>query len=119
MENKKEIWIKIFIKKCTSLDSFQEQLNFYFKIYEQTYNVSENYLTNLKQKYTIDDYINRLIPIIDKYFSIEDLKEIIKFYSTDAGKKVLNYNFLQDMGKVGVDMNVQIEQDFALGNNKK
>ena len=119
IEERKEYWIKIFIKKCTSLHNVQEQLDFYFKWCEHTYNVSEEYSIKLKNKFTTDDYINRLIPIIDKYFSIEELKEMIKFYSTDIGKKILNYDFLQDVGKIEIDINTQIEQEFALGNNKK
>ena len=118
MEERKEYWIRIFIKKCISLNNFQEHLDFYFKWCSNTYNVSEGYLEDLKKKYTIDDYINRLIPIMDKYFSIKDLKEIIKFYSTDIGKKLLDYSFSQEMGKVGASMNMQIEKDFAMGNNK-
>ena len=116
MEEQKEYWIRIFIKKCTSLHNSQEQLDFYFKWCEHTYNVSEDYLTELKKKYTVVEYINRLIPTIDKYFSVEELKEIIKFYSTNVGKRLLDYNFLQDIGKVGSSINMQIEQDFAMGN---
>ena len=118
MDERKEYWIRIFIKKCTYLNTFQEQLDFYFKWCSNTYNVSDEYLEELKEKYTIDDYTNRLISTMDKHFSIEDLKEIIKFYSTSAGKKILDYSFLQDVGKVGLSMSMQIEKDFAMGNNR-
>ena len=119
MEERKEYWIKLFIKKCTSLNNSQEQLDFFFVWCSKTYNVTDSYLLDLKNRYTVDEYINRLIPVIDQYFSIDDLKKIIKFYSTEYGKKLVNYNFLQEIGKIGVDMNIQIEQDFAMGNNKE
>jgi len=118
MDERKEYWIRLFIKKCTALNSSKEQLDFYFKWCEQTYNVTDTYLLDLKKKHTIDEYINRLVPVVDKYFSIDDLKEVVKFYSTKAGKKLINYNFLQEIGKVGSDINMQIEQEFAMGNNK-
>ena len=47
-----------------------------------------------------------------------DIALFIKFYSTKAGKKLIDYNFLQEIGEVGTNMNMQIEQDFAMGNNK-
>jgi len=118
MDERKEYWIRLFVKKCTVLSKSQEQLDFYFKWCSQTYNVTDSYLSDLKKKHTVDEYINRLIPIIDKYFSIDELKEIIKFYSTEAGKKLIDHNFLQELEKIGVNMNMQIEQDFAMGNNK-
>jgi len=113
MDGRKEYWIKLFIKKCVSLNNQKEQIKFFIEWCGKTYNVSGDPLEKLREKYTIDDYISRLIPIIDKYFTIEDLKESIKFYSTEAGKKLLDYHFLKDMGKVGKDMGEDIEQDFT------
>ena len=118
MEERKKYWIKLFIKKCTCLDNIQVQLDAVFEWCSQTYNVSNLYLSDLKKKYTVDEYINRLIPIIDKYFSIHDIKKIIQFYSTDTGKKLISYNFLNELSITGLNMNMQIEQDFAMGNNK-
>lgn len=118
MADNKDFWIKLFIKKCTRLSSSREQLNAFFEWCEKTYNVSDSYLSDLKEKHTIEEYTNKLIPVIDQYFTIEDIKEILKFYSTDVGKKMLDLKFLRDIGKVGVDMNMDIEQDFARGHNK-
>ena len=118
MEESKKYWISIFVKKCTTLHNSKEQLDFYFKWCANTYNVSEEKLTELKKKFTVDEYVNRLIPVIDKYFSIEEIKEVIKFYATDVGKKLLSHSCLQDMGKVGKELEAQIEQKFALNNNK-
>ena len=118
MDQGKEYWIRIFIKKCISLKDSQNKLDFYLTWCKNTYNVSEENLKELKETFTIDDYINRLIPVIDKYFSVEELKEVIKFYSTETGRKLLNYNFSQDMGKIGSKMEIQIEQEFAIKNKK-
>ena len=118
MDKQKEYLIKIFIKKCTTLSNSQEHLDFFFNWCEQTYNVSEECLLKMKEKYTVNKYISRFIPVIDKHFTVEELKGIIKFYSTNMGKKLLNYNFLQDIGGVGIEMNKEIEQKFVLGNNK-
>ncbi len=119
MDERKEYWIRLFIKKCIFLNSYDEQIKFFIEWCNGTYSVSEDLLKELKKKYTIDDCIDRLIPVIDKYFTIEDLKESIKFFSTDAGKKLIDYSFLQNIGKVSKDMGEDIEQDFTIGHKKQ
>lgn len=119
MDERKKYWIILFIKKCTTLNQAQKQIDSFIDLRKKTYNVSNHYLEELKQKYIIGDYINRFIPIIDKKLTIEDLKAIIKFYSSETGKKLLDYKFLHDMKKAEIDINVEIEQDFMIGHNKK
>ena len=118
MDEQKEYWIKLFIKKCIYLNNYEEQIKLFIEWCNKTYNVSEDIFEELKKKYTIDDYISRLIPIIDQYFTIDDLKTSIKFYSTNAGKNLLDYYFLQDLGKVGKDIGEDIEKDFTKKNNR-
>ncbi len=118
MNEQKEYWIRLFIKKCLLLNFHEEQINFFTEWCKKTYDVPEDIFKKIKKKYTIDDYINRLIPIIDQYFTIDDLKASIKFYSSDVGKKILDYQFSQDMGKVGKEMGEEIENNFTMRNKK-
>lgn len=39
---------------------------------------------------TADQLINRLIPIYDKYLTDEDIKQLIAFYRTPVGKKIIS-----------------------------
>jgi hypothetical protein len=119
MDERKEYWIKLFIKKCLSLKSHEQQVDVFIEWCSKTYDASEDQKLKLKKKYAVDDYINKLIPIIDKYFTIKDLKESIKFYSHGAGKKLLDYNLLQDVGKVEKDTAMDIEKDFAIGHKRQ
>jgi hypothetical protein len=43
----------------------------------------------LKQAFNIDDVILELVPLYDKYFTAEDLDSFIAFYSSPAGKKLV------------------------------
>lgn len=38
----------------------------------------------------VDEIIERLIPLYDKYFTVEDLKEYINFYSSPGGQKLVS-----------------------------
>ena len=113
MDERKEYWIKLFIKKCLYLNSYEEEIRLFTEWCSKTYNVSEDIFKELKEKYTIEDYIRRLIPILDKHFTVEELKESIKFYSTNVGKKLVSCHFLQDIGKVRKEIGEDIEKDFS------
>lgn len=39
---------------------------------------------------TADQLINRLMPIYDKYLTDEDIKQLIAFYRTPVGKKIIS-----------------------------
>ncbi len=42
-----------------------------------------------KKVFNINEIIERLVPLYDKYYTEEELLEIIKFYESPAGKKAL------------------------------
>lgn len=118
MNKQKEYLINIFFKRCVLLEPFEKHLKFYFEWCGQTYNISDNNLSELKKKFTIEEYKSRLVPIIDKHFSIDDLQNAIKFYSSDTGKKMLSSVFMEDIGRIGSNMEAQLEQEFSINNKK-
>ena len=113
MNEQKEYWVRLFIKKCISLDSLEKQMHLFIEWCEKTYGCKED----LKKKYTIDSYINRFVPIVDKHFTIDDLKASIKFYSSDAGKKILAHHFSEDIEAINKDIGEEIEKSFAKNDN--
>ena len=118
VEARKEYLIKIFLKKCTVQSINKEHLEYKFKWCEETFNVSLEKIQELKKKYTLDEYIRRTRPIINKYFSIEDLKALIQFYSSNVGKKMLDPIMLKEIGIAGADIDARLEQECALYDNK-
>jgi uncharacterized protein len=50
---------------------------------------SEESRKEFEELFNIDGIIERLIPVYDKYYSEEEIKEIIRFYESPAGQKVL------------------------------
>jgi uncharacterized protein len=51
--------------------------------------VSAAMLKRMSDKLVIRDVLEKIIPIYDKYYSIEDLKAINAFYASAAGQRVL------------------------------
>jgi len=48
------------------------------------------FVERFSQKMKVDHLVELVIPIYDKYFSIEDIEGLTKFYETPAGKKALS-----------------------------
>jgi hypothetical protein len=43
----------------------------------------------IHQKIRVDDLIEKVIPVYDKYFSLDDLKAVNAFYTSPAGQHIL------------------------------
>ena len=112
-ERKKYI-IHLFLKRCTDQNIMKSHIEFSLKLMEQRYDISEEKLLELQSKYNLDDYIERLLPYVDKQFTIEEMQTAIKFFSSGVGKKMLDKQFLSEIGKVGNNMVSQAEREFAI-----
>ena len=117
-DSRKEFWVKVFVKKCTNVIAMQQQIDFHIDWCKRTYGVSDECLNAIKEKYTIQKYLNMVSHVISDRFSVEDLQNIVEFYSTPCGKKLLSHKFTKDMTELTFDLNSQIEKSFAKGSNK-
>ena len=114
MDDKKEYLIKIFITKCTSTNRVMgEHLKFLIRLLQETYHLPENRLSEMRKKYSLEAYTKKLIPIISKQLSVDELKEAVKFYSSGVGKKIIDPSFLLSIDKLSQNMVAQMEQEFA------
>lgn len=116
-ERKKYI-IEIFLKKCTTQNIMKQHIEFTFKLLKNLYPISEDKEKKLKAKYNFNTYTERIAPLIDEYFTIEELQESITFFSSGAGKKIIDPSFLIRIDKIGSRMDSEIEQNFALANDR-
>lgn len=60
------------------IDSFKQQMP-----------ASDEFWRKFQQKFDVHQLIEQIIPVYDKYYTIEDLKAINAFYETPAGQKVI------------------------------
>ena len=113
----KDYLVKIFLKVSSLHNVFKKSVNFYFKFLSNShFDISEERLERLKKYYSIDEYIDRLIPIISSQFTTEELKELISFYSKGLGKKIVNLEFTADIKKIGDDLFLEMENEFGKKN---
>jgi len=77
--------------------------------------VPETFWTKFQQKMNTRDLIEKIIPLYDKYYTIEDLKAINAFYESPAGQKVLSAlpQLMQETLKIGEEWGQRIGQEAA------
>jgi uncharacterized protein len=65
--------------------------------------VPDLFWTKFQQKMDTHELIEKVIPVYDKYYTIEDLKAINLFYETPAGQKVLSTlpQLIQETMRIG------------------
>ena len=50
-------------------------------------NVPDNFWREFMNEADMDELMDKLVPIYDKYLSHDDIKELVKFYESSAGKR--------------------------------
>lgn len=72
-------------------ESFAAAINQMFVMYEQQYpSIDKEVWTEFKNEFlktSIDDLVDMLVPVYEKYLTISDIEEMIKFYQTPVGEK--------------------------------
>jgi len=117
MNKKKEYLITIFIKKATMYHSIITSLEKSFELLKNSYtHVTNEEIKELKEKFTIEKYIERISPAVDGTFSEEELNNIIHFYSTETGSKLFDHIFLNKVAKASNDWFSEIEKEFIIKN---
>jgi len=69
----------------------------------QITDVPETFWTKFAQKMDSRELIEKIIPVYDKYYTIEDLRAVNAFYASPAGQKVLSTmpQVVQESMKIG------------------
>lgn len=68
----------------------RQQINQFINIIKTQYpQVPAKYWSTFLAETNVDELINRIIPIYSKYYTNEDIKELLKFYQTPLGKKTI------------------------------
>ena len=117
MNKRKEYLIYLFIKKANLYRIISQSIDFSFKLLKNTYPlVTDKQIEELRKKFSIESYIERITPLIDKQFSEDELNTIISFYSSSVGKKLFAPEFLSKIDSLGNTLFAEVEQDFALKN---
>lgn len=77
--------------------------------------VPDGFWEKFSQKMDTRELIEKIIPLYDKYYTLEDLKAVNAFYASPAGQKVLSSlpQIMQESMKLGQEWGQKIGQQAA------
>jgi len=52
--------------------------------------VPAKYWDTMAEEFNVDEFFNQLIPVYKKYYTNDDLKQLLAFYKTPIGKKTIS-----------------------------
>jgi hypothetical protein len=122
MPANKKYLIEILIKKMGIESLMSNSIeNVIRMLFDSFPNISMFDLQEIKNNYTIEKYKERIIPIFDKNFSEEEIRELMRFYGSSIGQKIVNSDFSVDIHNINKKIASEIEQRFSTINerNKK
>jgi hypothetical protein len=79
-------------------------------------NINQEYWTEFEKKFNTEELlINLIIPIYEKYYTEEDIDQLISFYNTPIGKKMIATAplIMQESMTVGQNWGMQIAEKIA------
>lgn len=84
--------LKKYLEACGSIETFQTVLKNMIGSFRSMHSsVPGEVWDEVEKEFSatsIDDLVDMLAPVYEKHLTEADLKEIIKFYNTSAGKKI-------------------------------
>ena len=84
-------------------------------IQKQQPNLGKEFWDKLDKKMDMQELVEKIIPVYDKYYTLEDLKAVNAFYESAAGKKVLATlpQVMQESMKIGQEWGESIGKQAA------
>lgn len=91
--------------KTQMIDNFRQKIT----------DVPQDFWTKLEQRMDPKELLEKIIPIYDKYYTVEDLKAVNAFYESPAGQKVLSTlpQVMQESMKAGQEWGEKIGKQIA------
>ena len=118
VDNSYKSTLKMMLQVAGSEETFNTAIKQMFSMYkQQKTNVPDSIWVGLEQeisKTSIDDLVDMILPVYQKYMTETDLNGIIEFYQTPIGKKYAEKTplIMQESMQVGQQWGMEIGKKF-------
>ena len=107
---------KMFVASGSN-ETYKMAIKQMISLYKAQSSLSQDKLKSMEEellKTSMNDLTVKLVPVYQKYMTLSDLNEMIKFYESPVGKKFAKSNPLitQESMKIGQEWGMKIAQDF-------
>jgi uncharacterized protein len=77
--------------QLTGMEKMMEQMKSQMitALRAQLNSVPDEFWTRFEKKMDINELVEKIVPLYDKYYSIEDIRAVNAFYSSEVGQRVI------------------------------
>ena len=77
--------------------------------------VPKEFWTKFQEKINVRELMDKIVPLYDKYYTLDDLKTVNAFYESPTGQKILSTlpQITQESMKIGQEWGMKIGQQAA------
>jgi len=94
MTEKKKYLIDLLLQITNQTDILEKKINNIFDMLNNAFPGSDAVKAKkIRNLFNKEEILHRLTPIIDLHFSVEELEQVVNFYSTPAGKKLIDPSY--------------------------
>jgi hypothetical protein len=118
VDNDYKATLKKMFEVSGTEDSYKTAITQMIGMFKEQYtDVSAELWTDLEKEFlktSLNDLVDMLVPVYNKYLTQSDLEEMIKFYQTPAGKKFAKSTplIMQESMEIGQQWGTKIGQEF-------
>ena len=102
--------------------SFEYMINYYKQNNPQ---ISSEYWDNASKHVDYDELVQKLIPVYSKHFTEQEIVDLLKFYNTSTGKKMIEKTptILEESMEIGrkwgIELAQKIEKEIPVSTKKE
>ena len=106
----------------TMKTSFEYMINYYKQNNPQ---ISSEYWDNASKHVDYDELVQKLIPVYSKHFTEQEIVDLLKFYNTSTGKKMIEKTptILEESMEIGrkwgIELAQKIEKEIPVSTKKE
>lgn len=94
MTDKKKYLIELLLKCSLLLNPAERYFQYNADFLRACFSsISQDKFDNIIKKYGINEYRESLILLIDSNFTLEEIQELINFFRSSVGRKIINKDF--------------------------
>lgn len=112
--------IRLLFQATNSKDLVPQVLDQFVVAFKQAApNVPQEFWDAIKKKVDVNELVDLMIPIYDKYFTADDIKAMLAFYDSPTGRKVtatmapMTQEKITVMQAWGREKGMEVEQELA------
>jgi len=117
MPASKEYFIRLLMRRINADGVMERSLRTLTLLCKNTYpHITEDDVREIELRFSVEVYLQRVIMVFDRLFTLEEVQELLKFFSSPLGRKFHDSGFLAELEKIGRNLSAEIEQEFSIKN---